>query len=131
MNFKRTTQYALVAISQLDYGRGTRPIPCSELCIKGKMPPRFLLQVMNELVKGGLVTSTRGVLGGYRLARRKADISLADVVWITEGPAEARASEVIARALPKQAAGKIDQVLAACTAAVTGQLRTISITALG
>ncbi|GAB0103047.1 RrF2 family transcriptional regulator [Nocardia sp. JMUB6875] len=50
------------------------------------IPPKVLESVVSDLRKGGLVTSRRGPDGGYRLARPAAEISIADVIRVAEGP---------------------------------------------
>ena len=54
------------------------------------IPVRFLPQVMADLVRGELVTSTTGRSGGYRLARPASAISLLDVVEAVEGDSRRR-----------------------------------------
>ncbi len=49
------------------------------------IPKRFLEQILNDLKSAGVVQSRRGVAGGYRLARRPEDITLATVVRHIEG----------------------------------------------
>lgn len=49
------------------------------------IPKRFLEQILNDLKSAGLVYSKRGVGGGYRLARRPEEITLAAVVRHIEG----------------------------------------------
>ena len=49
------------------------------------IPKRFLEQILNDLKSAGLVQSKRGVAGGYRLARRPEQITLAAVVRHVEG----------------------------------------------
>jgi Rrf2 family protein len=49
------------------------------------IPKRFLEQILNDLKSAGVVQSKRGVAGGYRLARRPEDITLASVVRHIEG----------------------------------------------
>ena len=49
------------------------------------IPKRFLEQILNDLKSAGLVQSKRGVAGGYRLARRPEEISLAAVIRHIEG----------------------------------------------
>lgn len=51
-----------------------------------QIPPKVLESVLAELRRAGLVTSRRGPDGGYRLARRAADISIADIIRAIEGP---------------------------------------------
>jgi Rrf2 family protein len=49
------------------------------------IPKRFLEQILNDLKSAGLVRSKRGMAGGYRLARRPDQVSLAEVVRHVEG----------------------------------------------
>jgi Rrf2 family protein len=50
------------------------------------MPERFLLQVLRTLVNEGLLKSTRGVDGGYRLAKPLSQITLLEIVEAIDGP---------------------------------------------
>ena len=43
-------------------------------------------KLLKSLGRAGLVTSTRGSNGGYRLSRRPGDISAADIIDALEGP---------------------------------------------
>ena len=49
------------------------------------IPKRFLEQILNDLKSAGFVQSKRGVAGGYRLARRPEQITLAAIVRHVEG----------------------------------------------
>jgi len=70
------------------------PIPCSLLAREGKMPERFLLQVMRSLVNQGLLHSIRGVDGGYYLARPADQITLCNIVEAFDNPLESKLPEV-------------------------------------
>ena len=48
-------------------------------------PANFLAQILGKLRTHGLITSRRGNLGGYRLARPADEISLYDIMMATEG----------------------------------------------
>lgn len=87
MKLSRTSSYALQAVLQLARSSesGT-PVPCSRLAAEGKMPERFLLQILRSLVTHGILGSTRGVIGGYSLERDPDDISLLDVIEAVDGP---------------------------------------------
>ena len=50
------------------------------------IPHKFLENILADLRNGGLVASQRGADGGYRLARSPAEITVADVIRIVEGP---------------------------------------------
>ena len=49
------------------------------------VPPNFLAQILGKLRTAGLITSRRGNLGGYVLARPPEDITLYDIMMATEG----------------------------------------------
>ena len=86
MKLSRTVSYALQATLQLAQADSELPIPCSRLAADGKMPERFLLQILRNLVAHGILGSTRGVDGGYTLERSAEKISLLDVIEAIEGP---------------------------------------------
>ena len=86
MKLSRTIAYAVHATLQLARAEPNVPIPCSQLASEGQMPERFLLQILRSLVTHGVLTSTRGVEGGYCLARPPAEITLCDIVDAFENP---------------------------------------------
>ena len=49
------------------------------------VPANFLAQILGKLRTGGLITSRRGNLGGYKLARPPEEISLYDIMMAAEG----------------------------------------------
>ncbi|MCC6509100.1 MAG: Rrf2 family transcriptional regulator [Pirellulaceae bacterium] len=44
------------------------------------IPPQFLVQILQQLRAAGMITSTRGSSGGFRLERAPARISVAEIV---------------------------------------------------
>jgi Rrf2 family protein len=64
----------------------TDPVPLTEIAHREEMPTAFLERVLARLREGGLVASTRGASGGYRLSRPAEAISVADIVTAIEGP---------------------------------------------
>jgi Rrf2 family protein len=50
------------------------------------LPAKFLAAILNDLRRSGLVTSQRGLDGGYRLSKSAADITVADVMRALDGP---------------------------------------------
>jgi Rrf2 family protein len=82
MLFSARAEYACLAMLELaaQYGN-PKPVPLTEIANKHGIPSsRFLVQILIQLNKAGLVTSTRGAAGGYHIARPPADITLADVM---------------------------------------------------
>lgn len=88
MKVSRTIAYAIHAMLQLGRGAPGVPIPCSQLAQDGRMPERFLLQILRSLVTHGLLHSTRGVEGGYYLVRPPDQITLRDIVEAFDHPLE-------------------------------------------
>jgi len=86
MKLSRTVVYAVQATLQLAEVQSALPVPCSRLAHDGKMPERFLLQILRNLVNHGILNSTRGVDGGYSLGRKPHDISLLDIIEAIDGP---------------------------------------------
>jgi Rrf2 family protein len=93
MKLSRTVAYALHATLQLAQAEGESPVPCSRLAAEGRMPERFLLQILRSLVTHGILGSTRGVDGGYRLTQTADRISLLDVIEAIDGPLLSLASD--------------------------------------
>jgi len=50
------------------------------------IPHKFLENILADLRNGGIVASQRGAEGGYRLAQPAAEITVADVIRVVEGP---------------------------------------------
>jgi Rrf2 family protein len=50
------------------------------------LPPKFLAAILNDLRRAGLVSSQRGIEGGYRLGRPADRITAADVMRALDGP---------------------------------------------
>lgn len=86
MKLTRTVAYAVQATLQLAQTNSGSPVPCSKLAAEGRMPERFLLQILRSLVTHGILHSTRGVDGGYSLERTPQEISLLDVIEAIDGP---------------------------------------------
>lgn len=88
----RTVSYAIAATLQLAKNEGDSPVPCNQIAAEGKMPERFLLQILRSLVTAGILKSTRGVVGGYALNKPAEQITLLDIMEAVEGPYETQVS---------------------------------------
>ena len=93
MKISRTVSYAIQAALRLAESDSSRPVPCSKLAAAGQMPERFLLQILRHLVTHGILQSTRGVEGGYMLARSPDEVSLLDILQAIEGPLDSTLPE--------------------------------------
>jgi Rrf2 family protein len=80
------------------------------LAESGQMPERFLLQILRDLTKEGILVSSRGGGGGFSLLRDPSTVSLLELVEAVEGPMTAKlpasgfspeSQETLQRALQK------------------------------
>jgi Rrf2 family protein len=65
--------------------REERLLSISEIARNESLPLSYLEQLVCELRRAGLVEGTRGVHGGYRLARAPEAITVGDIYRILEG----------------------------------------------
>ena len=86
MKLTRSSMYAVKALLELGRASPGEKVTSHQLAKTGRMPERFLLQILRNLVTSGLLKSTRGVYGGYRLGRRIQQISILDVFEAVDGP---------------------------------------------
>ncbi|CAI9412192.1 RrF2 family transcriptional regulator [Nocardioides sp. T2.26MG-1] len=61
------------------------PVPATRLAEFHGVSRTYLAKHLQQLARAGLVASTEGRVGGYRLTRPAADIALLDVVVAIEG----------------------------------------------
>jgi Rrf2 family protein len=69
------------------------------------LPAAYMNKQLQALARAGILTSTPGPRGGFRLARAPEDITLMDVVTAIEGPEEAFRCEEILRHGPGEHEG--------------------------
>jgi Rrf2 family protein len=70
-------------------------VPTAKLAEAFELPPAYLNKCLQALVRAGILTSTAGAKGGFRLGRPLDKITLLDVVVAIEGPEEAfRCTEI-------------------------------------
>lgn len=60
-------------------------LPAARLAEFHEVPPAYLAKALQALTAAGITESRSGPLGGYRLARPPADISVLDVVLAVDG----------------------------------------------
>ena len=65
---------------------GTGPLMVRDIAEQHHLPATYLEQLMVLLRKAGWVSATRGAHGGYALARPAAEITLAEIIEVLEGP---------------------------------------------
>ena len=85
MKLSRKLEYACRVLAQLARFHGqSRLAHIEALAEAEKIPANYLVQILNELRTGGLITSKRGKQGGYALARPPAKIPLSEILKVVD-----------------------------------------------
>lgn len=74
--------FAIEAVLDIAYNAGDHPVQSGEITSRQGIPKRYLEQVLQQLVRAGILSGTRGPRGGYRLARERRQISLGEIVRV-------------------------------------------------
>jgi Rrf2 family protein len=67
------------------YNCGNNSTQIQEISRRQQISQRYLEQIFQSLKKAGILTSKRGPQGGYMLARKPEEITLAEIVKASEG----------------------------------------------
>lgn len=87
MNISSRCDYACRAIVELaQLAPDASTMTATSIATKRNIPENYLVHILLELKKAGLLSSVRGAQGGYRLAQKPEDITLLDVVLAVDGP---------------------------------------------
>lgn len=84
LRLSRKTLLALEAVIDIAFNARPDPVQAKEITARQGVPQRYLEQVMQQLVRAGILKGVRGPRGGYRLARERRRISVGDVVRVAE-----------------------------------------------
>ncbi len=80
------SDYALRALIEMAAREDGKAVSAEELGRAQEIPHGFLQAILADLRKAGVVISQRGQSGGWRLARKASDVSVADVIRAVDGP---------------------------------------------
>lgn len=84
MRLSKKAEYALRALVAI--ARQPRSWPIQELSAQENIPIKFLEQILLALRHAGLLSSKRGVGGGYTLLKPAHQITLGEVLRVLDGP---------------------------------------------
>ena len=117
------SDYALrIAVNLAGIGPGGR-LSLEDLAAREGMNQGYLEQVAALMKKAGIITGIRGAHGGYVLAKRPEEITLASIIVATEGAAwtrmcTARGADAVKRGNPwRGVQGKLMETLHGTTVA--------------
>jgi len=85
LRVSKLTDYATVVMTCLA-AAGDGVLSAQALAERARLEVPTVSKLLKQLAQAELVISTRGINGGYRLARTPEQISIADIVTAMEGP---------------------------------------------
>ncbi len=85
LRISKLTDYATVLLARLA-AEPERQLTAAQLAAQTRLGAATVSKLLKQLHGSALVSSTRGLHGGYRLARPAADISAAQILDALEGP---------------------------------------------
>jgi Rrf2 family protein len=78
--------YAVRVAAELAAAPPKQPVKGEHLATAQAIPLKFLENILGSLRTAGIVASKRGAEGGYLLAQKPADVTVADVIRAVDGP---------------------------------------------
>jgi len=84
IEISRKLYYATEAVLYIAYNSANERISSKAIATTHQLPPRYLEQIMQKLVKAKILKGMRGPNGGYLLAREKRRISVNDIAQALE-----------------------------------------------
>lgn len=109
--------------------------PTAEIADRERIPRKFLEAILVQLRDHGIVDSRRGAHGGHHLLREAAEISVADIIRIFDGPLALTPCASVTRFRPCTdcvdiAACKLQHLMRQARDAVAGVLENCSLAEL-
>ncbi len=82
----KLTDYGLVLMTYIARDHDRSLHTARDLSVESRLPLPTVSKLLKELLQGGLLVSHRGIKGGYSLARKPREISVAEIIAVLEGP---------------------------------------------
>ncbi len=82
LRLSKKVLFAIEAVLDIAYHAGAEPVQSREITRRQGIPRRYLEQALQQLVRHNILVGTRGPKGGYRLAKERRRISVADIVGV-------------------------------------------------
>ncbi len=82
LRLSRKLMFAIEAVVDIAYNAANAPVQSKDIATRQKIPRRYLEQVLQCLVREGVLSGVRGPRGGYRLARERRRVTLGQITRI-------------------------------------------------
>lgn len=102
LRMSRKMRFALEAVVDVAYNSRSEPVQSGAITRRQGIPQRYLEQIMQQLVRSGILKGVRGPRGGYHLARDRRRITVGEIVRVIgeiENNGDAASESVLGRAV--------------------------------
>jgi Rrf2 family protein len=86
MRISRTVEYGLTAVVFIAQNCKDGLVMSKKISEAYDLPLEYLLQVMQQLVRAGILTSKKGPHGGFNLTRPAKEITMLEILEAIDGP---------------------------------------------
>lgn len=87
MRITTKSRYAIRAVYALVVlGGEVEAVPLKKISDYEGISLKYLEQIFSQLKKNNIVTSLRGITGGYVLSRRPEEITVKEIIYVMDGP---------------------------------------------
>lgn len=84
VRLNKSTRYALYAAMEMAQAGDRAHVTTARVAERYSLPSTVVAKVFQRLVRAGIAVGTRGLGGGYRLAKRPSRVTVLDVVQVFE-----------------------------------------------
>ena len=86
LRISKQADYGIVLLSYFAQKELGTTLTARDLSRESNLPLPTVAKILKLLAHGGVLQSHRGVHGGYQLARRAREVTVASIVEVLEGP---------------------------------------------
>lgn len=131
MRLSTKGRFAVTAMIDVGLREKAGPVSLNDIAMRHHISMSYLEQLFARLRRAGLVESTRGPGGGYTLARRAGEISVADIISAVEtGQPEGEERETSAAVPSSDVAAMTAQLWSELNARMQAYMQSITLQAL-
>jgi Rrf2 family protein len=128
MRLSARVEYAAIAVLSIAcLGERHGPVSLRFICAEQAAPSRFLVHILLQLKRAGIVKSTRGAGGGYVLALPADAITLLDIYLAIEGASECSAPVTAALAAKSRGAAVLTRAWEAASQSRSETLASVTV----
>ena len=86
MRVSRSAGYALLTVGYVAKSQGEGLVRSEDISKQYDIPLEYLLKILQQLVRAGILRSRRGPQGGFWLAKATSKITMLEIIEAVDGP---------------------------------------------